>query len=63
MNQKNMRKLLFSKDDDCVPVSHAKKYKDKLPNSKIITYESKNGHFETEEFPEIVEMIQNDLKN
>ena len=54
--------LLFSKDDDCVPVSHAKKYEDNLPNSRVIIYESKNGHFLIEEFPEIVEMVRDDLK-
>jgi predicted alpha/beta hydrolase family esterase len=50
--------LMFSKDDDVVPVSHADKYKDKLKKAKIIIYESKNGHFQIEEFPEIVEMIK-----
>ena len=55
--------LMFSKDDDCVPVNHAEKYRTKLPNANIIIYESKNGHFKIEEFPEIVEMVKNDLKN
>lgn len=55
-------KLLFSKDDDCVPVEHAEKYKEKLKKSKIIIYESKNGHFVIEEFPEIVKMIKKDIK-
>lgn len=55
--------LLFSKDDDCVPISHAKKYREKLPNANFIIYESKNGHFQISKFPEIVEMIKKDLTN
>ena len=43
--------LLFSKDDDVVPVSHAKKYEKKLKNAKIIIYKSKNGHFKISKFP------------
>jgi len=53
--------LIFSKDDECVPVSHAEKYKTKLPDAKIKIYENKNGHFQIEEFPEIVEMIKEDI--
>lgn len=60
-NCKNV-KLLFSEDDDCVPVEHAEKYKEKLVISDIIIYEGKNGHFDVPEFPELVEMIKNDLK-
>ncbi|MCK5629957.1 MAG: alpha/beta hydrolase [Nanoarchaeota archaeon] len=54
--------LLFSKDDDVVPVSHTEKFRKKLKNANIIIYESKNGHFKISEFPEIVEMIKNNLK-
>ncbi len=54
--------LLFSKNDDCVPVSHADKYQKKLKNANIIIYESKNGHFKIPEFPEIVEMIKENIK-
>ncbi len=54
--------LLFSKNDDCVPVSHAEKYRAKLRNSNIVIYENKNGHFNVPEFPEIVEMIKKNLK-
>jgi predicted alpha/beta hydrolase family esterase len=54
--------LMFSEDDDDVPVEHAEKYRNKLPNSKIIIYKSKNGHFRISKFPEIVKMIKNDLK-
>ena len=55
--------LLFSKDDDIVPVSHAKKYARKLKNAKIIIYKSKNGHFKISKFPEVVRMIKNDIKS
>lgn len=54
--------LLFSKDDDVVPVSHAEKYRLKLKKPKIIIYKSKNGHFNISKFPEIVRMIKNDVK-
>lgn len=50
--------LLFSKDDDSVPVAHAEKYRNKLKNAKIIIYKSKNGHFRVPKFPEIVKMIK-----
>ncbi len=50
--------LLFSADDDVVPVAHAEKYRKKLPNASIIIYKSKNGHFQISEFPEIVKMIK-----
>jgi predicted alpha/beta hydrolase family esterase len=60
-NCKNVT-LLFSKDDDSVPVLHMEKYKEKLPNCKTIVYESKNGHFKIEEFPEIVAMIKEMIK-
>lgn len=54
--------LMFSADDDCVPVDHAEKYKNKLSNAKIIIYKSKNGHFRISKFPEIVKMIKEDIK-
>jgi len=60
-NSKNT-KLLFSKDDDIVPISHADKYRNKLKKAKIIIYESKNRHFKISKFPEIVKMIKNDVK-
>ncbi|MBW3023131.1 alpha/beta hydrolase [Candidatus Woesearchaeota archaeon] len=60
-NSKNVT-LLFSKDDDCVPASHAEKYRKKLKNAKIIIYKSKNGHFKISKFPEIVRMIKKDAK-
>ncbi len=54
--------LMFSKDDDVVPGSHAEKYRKKLKNTNIIIFESKNGHFKISEFPEIVKMIKSDVK-
>lgn len=55
--------FMFSKDDEVVPVSHAAKYEKKLKKSKIITYKSKNGHFQISVFPEIIRMIKKDIKN
>ncbi len=60
-NSKNLN-LLFSKDDDVVPISHADKYRKKLKNANIVIYESKNGHFDISEFSEIIKMIKNDAK-
>ena len=60
-NSKNLY-LMFSADDDCVPVDHAEKYRRKLKNAKIIIYKSKNGHFKITKFPEIVKMIKADVK-
>ncbi len=54
--------LLFSKDDDCVPVDHAEKYRKKLKSPNITIYKSKNGHFNISKFPEIVKMIKKDIK-
>ena len=60
-NCKNLY-LLFSKDDNVVPIEHAQKYKTKLNKAKIIIYNSKNGHFNISKFPEIIKMIKNDIK-
>ena len=62
--EKNSKKLylLFSKDDDVVPVSHTEKYRKKLKNAKIIIYKSKKGHFRISKFPDIIKMIKNDIK-
>ena len=60
-NSKNLN-LLFSKDDDVVPVSHAEKYRKKLKNANIIIYKSKNGHFKILKFPEIIKMIKEDAR-
>jgi len=58
--QKNSPNLtmLFSKDDVCVPVYHAEKYREKLPKAKIVIYKSKNGHFNVPKFTEIIKMIK-----
>ncbi|OGG41913.1 hypothetical protein A2837_01745 [Candidatus Kaiserbacteria bacterium RIFCSPHIGHO2_01_FULL_46_22] len=60
--EENCNKLyfLFSEDDDVVPVSHAEKYRVKLPKAKVAIYKSKNGHFLIKKFPEIVKMIKAD---
>jgi len=50
--------MLFSADDECVPVYHAEQYRKKLKNTKIIIYKSKNGHFNVSKFPEIIKMIK-----
>ncbi len=59
--EKNSSKLylMFSKDDKCVPVYHAERYRDKLPKANIIIYKSKNGHFKVPKFPEIIRLIRN----
>lgn len=54
--------LLFSKDDNVVPISHAEKYRKKLQKAKIIIYKSKNGHFKISKFSEIVQMIKKDAR-
>jgi predicted alpha/beta hydrolase family esterase len=61
--EKNSKKLylLFSADDDVVPLAHAEKYRNKLKNAKILIYKGKNGHFRVPKFPEIVKMIKNDI--
>jgi pimeloyl-ACP methyl ester carboxylesterase len=62
--EKNSRNtdIMFSRYYPCVPVSHAKRYRRKLKNSRIIVYESKGGHFKISKFPEIVRYIKRDLK-
>lgn len=60
-NSKNLR-LMFSKDDKVVTLSHADKYRKKLNKADIIIYKSKNGHFRIAKFPEIIRMIKSDVK-
>ncbi|MFH0780071.1 MAG: alpha/beta hydrolase [Parcubacteria group bacterium] len=60
-NCKNLY-LMFSKDDDIVPLAFAEKFKKKLKHAHFTIYESKNGHFKISEFPEIVKMIKADAK-
>lgn len=54
--------MIFSKDDDVVPLSHAEKYRKKLKNAEILICENKHGHFEVPELPEIVDMIKRDTR-
>jgi predicted alpha/beta hydrolase family esterase len=51
--------LMFSEDDDIVPVRHADKFGDRLSNAEIIKYETRNGHFQVAEFPELIQKISN----
>jgi len=60
-NSKNLN-LLFSKKDNLVPVSHAKKYKNKLKNANIIIYKHIKGHFKISKFPELIKMIKREVK-
>ncbi len=61
--EKNCKKitLLFAKNDDVVPVSHAKKYAAKLKQANIVIYKHIPGHFKISEFPEIIKMIKSDV--
>jgi len=61
--EKNSKKLtlLFSKNDNVVPVSQAKKYAAKLKDANIIIYKHIKGHFRISEFPEIITMIKRDV--
>jgi predicted alpha/beta hydrolase family esterase len=54
--------LLFSKDDNVVPVSHGQKYAKHLANAKLHIFDDKNGHFNVPTFPEIIRMIKGDVK-
>ncbi len=64
MIEKNCKKItfLFSKNDDVVPVEHAKKYRKKLKNARIIVYNHIQGHFKISEFPQIIKMIKKDVR-
>jgi len=55
--------LLFSENDEVVPVAHSNKYRSKLKNAVIKVYKNKNGHFKIKAFPEIIKMIKNDIDN
>ncbi len=57
--EENTQKLevMFARDDDVVPVRHADKYREKLSDPKITVYEDRQGHFQMEHFPELVEKI------
>lgn len=62
--EKNSRflHLLFSEQDDVVPVKHAVKYAAKLTKAHIAIYPHVAGHFKVPEFPEIVAMIKREIK-
>lgn len=62
--EKNCKNLyvLFSEDDDVVPVTHAEKYRKKLKRAYIGIYRDKKGHFTAPNFPEILGMIKKDVK-
>ena len=62
--EKNCKNLyvMFSKDDDVVPVAHAEKYRKKLKNGHILIYAGKKGHFTVSTFPEIIRLIKQDIK-
>lgn len=60
-NCKNLY-LLFSEDDDVVPVAHAEKYRKKLKNARILVYKNKQGHFNVPRFPEIIKLIKADTR-
>jgi predicted alpha/beta hydrolase family esterase len=55
-NCKNLY-LLFSEDDNVVPLPHAEKYRRKLPAADIRIYKNKNGHFQISKFPELIKLI------
>jgi predicted alpha/beta hydrolase family esterase len=57
LEQVNKIYILHSKDDLVVPYLDAKKYQDKLIRSKLITFDDK-GHFNQEEFNEIIDLIR-----
>ncbi|OGF31936.1 hypothetical protein A2533_00670 [Candidatus Falkowbacteria bacterium RIFOXYD2_FULL_35_9] len=49
--------LFFSSSDEVVPLTHAKKYRKKLPNSEIIILDNIKGHFQVSKFPELIKKI------
>ncbi len=53
--------LLFSENDDVVPVNHAKKFEQSLSEADILVFEDKVGHFQVPEFPELLEKVNEDL--
>lgn len=50
--------LFHSTDDEIVPFSNAKKYKNEIPNLNLKVLEDR-GHFNTENFPELIEELKN----
>lgn len=53
--------FLFSSDDTVVPLSHMDKFKKVLPWAKFHVFNTVKGHFSSEEFPEFIELIKEDL--
>jgi hypothetical protein len=49
--------IFHSKDDTVVPYSHALRYHSALPAAHAVSFEDR-GHFNTEEFPELLESIR-----
>lgn len=49
--------LLYSQDDPVVPISDLKEFQENIEKAKPIIFKDK-GHFNQEEFPELVELIQ-----
>ncbi len=62
--EKNCRNLylLFSSNDEIIPLSEAAKYNRKLSRAKIMVFDNVNGHFKIAKFPEIIKLIKADKK-
>ncbi len=62
--EKNCRNLyvMFSEDDDVVPVFHAEKYRKKLKEAEVLIYKHMKGHFTAPKFPEIINLIRKDVR-
>jgi hypothetical protein len=54
--------IYHSKDDPIAPFLNAEGYKKRLEDAEIIAFSDK-GHFQDEEFPELVEKIKAQFKN
>lgn len=52
--------LIHSKDDQIVKFEHLEKYKKALPDAELIIFKDR-GHFLQENFPEIVELVRNNM--
>ncbi len=50
--------LVQSKDDPVVPISQLEKYKKLLPEAEVLILDGM-GHFKIENFPELVDLIEN----
>lgn len=49
--------LVHSEDDPVVPFENIYKFAEHLPSARLVTFEDK-GHFWSEQFPEIIRLIQ-----